>query len=204
MVAVKLIPHLLSWLGIVLVLMRGFPGRRSVVTASGISGFVIGVAGAFFLSRSFPGTVLFGAITSALGVSFLFLWGISVAAIYRSTGRVVAIVWVERLAESSLYAGSAAALAGMVAGGVSACRLPEIDGTVLAFVLLVLASGSLAYVLAFAALAAEKRLPAAITASPSGLTSAVVSLLLLLTEVWGVNHTEDSHSLRVFVRKVRQ
>lgn len=178
MVAVKLIPHLLSWFGIVLALLRGFPGRRSVVTASCISGFVIGVAGAFFLSRSFPGTVLFGTITSALGVSFLFLWGISVAAIYRSTGRVVAIVWVERLAESSLCAGSAAALAGMVAGGVSACRLPEIDGTVLAFVLLVLASGSLAYVLAYAALALEKRLPAAITVSPSGLTTAVVALLL--------------------------
>ena len=46
MVALKLIPQLLSWIGIVLVLLRGFPGRRSIVTAASISGFVIGLAGA--------------------------------------------------------------------------------------------------------------------------------------------------------------
>ena len=38
MVAVKLIPHLLSWAGIVLVLLRGFPGAAVVVTAASTSG----------------------------------------------------------------------------------------------------------------------------------------------------------------------
>jgi hypothetical protein len=71
MVAMKLIPQILSWIGIVLVLLRGFPGRRSIVTTTSISGFVIGVAGAFILFRSFPGTIPFGIIKSALGISFL-------------------------------------------------------------------------------------------------------------------------------------
>ncbi|HEY5521670.1 MAG TPA: hypothetical protein VIK21_00680, partial [Desulfuromonadaceae bacterium] len=75
MVAVKLIPHILAWVGIVLVLLRGFSGRRSVVTVASISGFVIGVVGAFTLFRLFPGTIPFGIVKSALGVSFLFLWG---------------------------------------------------------------------------------------------------------------------------------
>jgi hypothetical protein len=178
MVAVKLIPHILSWFGIVLVLLRGFPGRRSVVTATSISGFVIGVAGTFILFGSFPVTVPFGIIKSALGVSFLLLWGIAVAAIYRSTGRGVTILWVERLVNTSLCAGSVAALAGMVAGAMCACRLPATDSTALVFAVLVLASGALAYALAHAALAIEKRLPDSFTVSPTGMPTAVVALLL--------------------------
>jgi uncharacterized membrane protein len=178
MVAVKLIPHLLSWFGIVLVLLRGFPGRRSVVTMTSISGFVIGVVGAFILLRSFPVTLPFGIIKSALGVSFLLLWGISVAAFYFSTGLGVTILWVEKLVKTSPCAGIVAAMAGMVAGAVCSCRLPATDSTVLVFVLLVLASGTLAYVLAYAAMAIEKRLPDSFTVSLSGIPAAVVALLL--------------------------
>jgi len=178
MVAVKLIPHILAWVGIVLVLLRGFSGRRSVVTVASISGFVIGVVGAFTLFRLFPGTIPFGIVKSALGVSFLFLWGISVAAIYRSTGRGVTIVWLERLVNTSLCAGIVAAMSGIVAGAVCSCRLPATDSTVLVFIVLVLASGALAYALAYAALALEKRLSVSFTVSPSGMAAAVVALLL--------------------------
>jgi|GEM_PF-725709 len=174
----KLIPHLLSFFGIVLVLLRGFPGRRSVVMVTSVSGFVIGVVGAYILSRSFPVTVTFGIIKSALGVSFLLLWGISVVAIYRSTGRGVTIFRVERLVSTSLGAGMFSAMAGVVAGAVCACRLPSTDSTALAFILLVLASGTLSYILAYAALAIEKRLSDAFTVSPSGMLTAVVALLL--------------------------
>lgn len=178
MVAVKLIPHLLSWVGIVLVLLRGFPGRRSVVTATSISGFVVGVAGAFILFRSFTGTIPFGIIKSALGVSFLFLWGISVAAIYRSTGRGVTIFRGERLVNSSLCAGVVASMAGIVAGAVCTCRLPGTDNNTLAFVFLALAAGALAYALVYAALTIEKLLPASFKVSQSGMLAAVVALLL--------------------------
>ena len=178
MVAVKLIPHILAWVGIVLVLLRGFSGRRSVVTVASISGFVIGVVGAFTLFRLFPGTIPFGIVKSALGVSFLFLWGLSVAAIYRSTGRGVTIVWLERLVNTSLCAGIVAAMSGIVAGAVCSCRLPATDSTVLVFIVLVLASGALAYALAYAALALEKRLSVSFTVSPSGMAAAVVALLL--------------------------
>jgi len=174
MVALKLIPQLLSWIGIVLVLLRGFPGRRSIVTAASISGFVIGVAGDFILFRSFPGTIPFGIIKSALGVSFLLLWGISVATIYRSTGQGVTISWGERLVNTSICAGTGALLTGIIAGAVCACRIPAPDGNLPALLFLVLVAG----ILTFFALAVEKMLPASLTVSPSGMLAAVVTLLL--------------------------
>lgn len=178
MVAVKLIPHILSWAGIVLVLLRGFPGRRSVVTLTSISGFVIGVTGTFILLRSYPGTISFGIVKSVLGVSFLFLWGISVAVIYRSTGRGVSIFRGERLVNTSLCAGVVACLASMVAGAVCACRLPATDSTALTFILLALAAGALAYTLAYAALAFDKLLSPSYTVTLTGMLVAVVALLL--------------------------
>jgi uncharacterized membrane protein len=174
MVAVKLIPQLLSWVGIVLVLLRGFPGRRSAVTATGLTGFVTGVAGAFILFRSFPVTIPFGIVKSALGVSFLFLWGISVAAIYRSSGRGVTISRGEQLVNTPVCAGAGALLTGITAGAICVCRLPGPDGNLPALLLLVLVAG----ILTFFALAVEKMLPASLTASPSGMLAAVVALLL--------------------------
>jgi len=174
MVAVKLIPQLLSWVGIVLVLLRGFPGRRPIVTATSLSGFVVGVAGAIILFRSYPGSIPFGIIKSTLGVSFLLLWGISVAAIYRSTGRGVTISWGERLVNTSICAGAGALLTGIIAGAVCACRIPGPDGNLPALLFLVL----VAAILTFFALAVEKMLPASLTVSPSGMLAAVVALLL--------------------------
>lgn len=172
MVALKLVPQLLAWVGIVLVLLRGFPGRRSVVAAASLAGLVIGVAGAFILFRSFPGTVPFGIIKSALGVSFLLLWCISVAAIYRSTARGVAISWGERFVSTSIGAGAGTLLTGIVAGSVCASRIP--DGNLPALLFLVLIAG----ILTFFALAVEKMLPASLTVSPAGVLAAVVALLL--------------------------
>ncbi|HEX2769358.1 MAG TPA: hypothetical protein VHN12_08720, partial [Geobacteraceae bacterium] len=168
MVAVKLIPHLLSWVGIVLVLLRGFPGPRPVVAAMGSAGFVVGVAGAFILFRSFPGEIPFGLIKTALGVSFFLLWGISVAAIYRSTSRDVQLTQEERFANTSLCAGAVALAAGMIAGAVCTCKLPGFDSTaaqLLAFAFLALA----AVALAFTVLGVEKLLPPSFKVSKSGM-----------------------------------
>jgi hypothetical protein len=178
MVAVKLIPHILAWVGIVLILLRAFPVRHSVVTVTSIAGFVVGVTGSFIMFCSFPGTILYGIIRSALGVSFLFLWGISVVVIYHSTGRGVTIGWLERLFNMSLCAGIAASLASLVAGAICSCTLPATESNVMLFILLALAAGTLGYALAFAALAIEKRLPASFPISPSGMLLAVVALLL--------------------------
>ncbi|GAM08032.1 hypothetical protein OR1_00302 [Geobacter sp. OR-1] len=174
MVAVKLIPQLISWFGIVLVLLRGFPGLRSVVTTTSISGFAIGVSGAFFMFRSLPAAIPFGAVKSALGVSFLLLWGISVAAIYRSTGRRVTISSGARLVNTSIGAGTGAVLAGIITGLVCACRISGTDGNFPKLLFLVLIAGILTVI----ALAVEKRLPASLTVSPSGMLTAVVALLL--------------------------
>lgn len=172
--AVKLIPHLLAWVGIVLILMRGFSGRRAIVTASGISGFIIGVAGTYLLFRFVPGTPPFGIIKSVLGVSFLLLWGTSVAALYRSTGRKMTASWSERLVNTSICAGVSAFLTGIVAGSVCTCSLPASDGTLPALLLLVL----VAVILAYLALAVEKMLPDSLKVSQAGMLTAVVALLL--------------------------
>lgn len=178
MATVKLIPHILAWAAIVLVLLRAFPRHRSVVRSAGISGFILGVAGFCILFRSYPGTLPFGIIKSALGVSFLSLWGISVAAIYRSTGRGESLLPGERLVNTSFFAGIVACLASMVAGAVYACRLPAADSNPPTLILLVLSAGILAYILACVSLSLEKLLPPSCTVSKPGMLAAVVGLLL--------------------------
>lgn len=169
----KLIPHLLSWFGIVLVLLRGFPGRRSVVATASIAGFAIGVVAAFMLFRSYPGDLSFGIIRDVVGGVFLLLWGIAVAAIYHSTVREFQLIRGEKLVNAPVFAGAVALLSGITAGAVCACRLPITSDTTLALLLLVLAAGALA----IAALAAEKMLPSSLTVSHPGLMAAVVALL---------------------------
>jgi len=143
-----------------------------------MAGFVIGVVGAFILLGSFPGSFSFGIIKSALGVSFLLLWGVSVATIYLSTGRRAAISGGGRFVNTKLGAGVVSGLAGIVAGAVCACRLTGTGGNALAVVLLALAAGALAYALVFAARAVDRLLPASFTVSMSGMLAAVVALLL--------------------------
>jgi hypothetical protein len=174
MIAVKLIPQLLSWAVIVVVLLRGFPGRRLLVTTAVSAGFVTGASGVVFLSGSFPGNLAFAIIKSALGVSFLCLWGIAVVAIYRSTGRGKTSIRGERLVTTPLVAGSCSAMAGLVAGAVSGCRLLGADSSPLHVISLVLAAGALAY----AARITEKLLPAPFRISLAGMLTAVVALLL--------------------------
>ena len=178
MIAVKLIPHLLAWAGIVLVLLRGFPGRRSVVMAAGIAGLVIGVTGTVILLRLFSGTLPYTVIKSVLGGCFLLFWGGAVTALYRSNGRSVTLFQGERLLNSSLCAGALSGLAAMVAGAVCSCRLPAAGSSIIFIVLLALATASLAYVLTYASLLVERRLSTSFKVSPLGMLAAVVSLLL--------------------------
>lgn len=179
MIAVKLIPHILSWAGIVLVLLRGMPGRRSVVMLTSIAGVVTGVAGAYILFRIYPGAIPFGIVRSALGVSFLLLWGGAVAAVYRASGRGTAILWGERRDDTRFRAGITAFSASMTAGAICACRLPVMDGSALTFIVLVLAAGAVAYALAHAVLFVDERwLSASFTVAPLGMLAVAVSLLL--------------------------
>ena len=174
----KLIPHILSWLGIVLVLLRAFPGRRSVVMTASISGAVIGMTGTAILLRSFSGILPYTVIKSLLGFSFFLFWGISVAAIYLRSGRNAAVSGGASFFSSSLCAGVISGLAAMLAGAVCSCKLPAIDGSTLFIVFLTLAPVTLAYAVAYTALALEKRLSNSFTVSPAGIPTAVVALLL--------------------------
>ena len=174
-VAAKLIPHLLCWAGMVLVLARGFSGRRPVLAPAATAGFATGVAAAFFLFRGLPGEVTYGIIRGVVGGEFLLLWGVSVAALYRSGARDFQPAPGERLLGAPLFAGCAAFAAGVPAGAIGACRLSASSQHPLAYLLLALGAGALA----FAARAAEKRLPSWCTVSRTGCMAAVVALLIL-------------------------
>jgi len=169
----KMIPQLLSWVAMVLVLLRTFSGNRPVAAAAGIVGFAGGVAGMQVLFHASSAELAIGVVKSAVGVGFLLLWGVSVAAIYRSTGRNIP-AWGKGFAHTRLFAGIVALAAGLLMGGVTACRVAGADAGAMACLLSALAAA----VLAGAMLAVEKRLPQAFTVSPAGLTAAVVALLL--------------------------
>ena len=176
--ALKLIPHLIAWFGIVLIMLRGFSGRRSAVLLAGIFGFVIGVAGTLILYRSYPGSITFGVVKSTLGISFILLWGSSVFAIYRSTGRGKDPSRGERLVSASSTACAVSCLASIVAGAVCACKLSSFaTGGAIATVSLLLMLVSCC-ALAYAALAFEKRLPEPFRVSPAGMLAIVTALLL--------------------------
>lgn len=178
MVVVKLIPQLLALGGIVLVLLRGVPGRRTVVMTTSICGFVIGVAGVLIMFRSLSGEITIGIIKSALGASFLFLWCISVIAIYRITGRGETNFRGERFVNTSFGAGGFSSLACILAGAVCACRLQETSNNILTLLILVLSAAALAYFLTYVAMFIEKLVPSSFKVSLSSMLAAVVSLLL--------------------------
>ncbi len=175
----KMIPHILASFGIALVMFRGFSGRRSVVALTSIAGFVAGAAGAVVLFRVYRGTIPFGVIKTALGSGFLILWGVAVGVMYRSTGRGTAFIGGERFVDSSYYAGICTVISSMVAGAICMSRLPVADSSVLKVAVFVFGGGVLACGVVFAAKILEKRLPAAVTVTQSGMLAAVMAFLLM-------------------------
>jgi hypothetical protein len=177
MAALIIVPQLIAWTIIVLVLQRGMPGRCRAVTLGAGIGFALGVAGVLVMNRFLPGKVPLGMIKTALGVSFFFLWTVSVAAIYRSNVRDFPLPRWGRFVDTSLSAWAGATMAGMVAGSIIACRFPGFDSAAvqfLAFAALALAGA----LLTSAARVAERMLPSSIMVTPSALLAAVVALLL--------------------------
>jgi uncharacterized membrane protein len=177
MAILKLVPQLIAWTVMVLVLMRGIPGRRRTVTMAASAGFALGVGGYFVMFQSFPVTVPLGIIKTAVGASFFLLWAVAVGALYRSTVRDFPLFRMERFVETRFCAWSGPLLSGVVAGAICASRLPGFDSATV----LVLAFAALALVgvlLVVAARSAEQMLMPAIPVTPSSLLAAVVALLL--------------------------
>jgi hypothetical protein len=178
MAALKLIPQLLAWLALVVILMRGFPTHRRLTLGSSLVGFCAGLAGVLVLFGNFPSTVPSAAVRSLLGGSFLVFWGVSVASLYRSTGRA-------RLGESGkgflarpLGAGAVSFFFALTSGAVCAFRLPGAGGEsfpLLAPLLLALA----ACALVAAAVWCDRLLPPSITTTFPGTLAALVALCLL-------------------------
>ncbi len=173
----KLIPHIIVWFGVVVILLRGFSGRRSVVVVASGLGLLVGTVGVFAL-RSLPGLSPFIAIKSVLGVCFLLLWAVSVAASYRTADSGAAFPWGERFFSSSSGAGVVTVIVTLIAGGIAVCKFSGAETSALSFSLLALSAGSLAYFIAYAARFIEKRLPESFRVSQLGMVVSVIALLL--------------------------
>ena len=176
MQALKLLPQLLAWTALALVLLRGCPERRRLTAVAAGAGFAAGVLGVALLSQSLPAAP-YGVVRSLLGGSFLVLWVVSVAALYRSTGRGRSAGRSAGLLARPFATGSLSFFFALTAGGICACRLPAAGGDALPLVApLALALAGLALVAL--ALACERRIPASLTVSFPGLLAALVALLL--------------------------
>ncbi len=173
----KLIPQLIAWTIMVLLLLRGIPGRRRGVSLWAAGGFTMGVVGYALLARLASGTVPLGIIRCAVGGSFFLLWVVAVAAVYRSTVRDFPLVRVERFVESPFCAWGGGAIVGMVAGGISASLFPGSESGTVRF--LVFSTLALAGVLlVVVARKVEWRLAPSIGVTPSSLPAVLVALLL--------------------------
>jgi hypothetical protein len=173
----KLAPQLVCFAGIVLVLLRGFSGRRTLVAASCACGLLAGALAAVLLFRCYASAASLALIRDLVGASFLFLCAVSVSALYRGTGRAALQAEAAPAAAPPWRAGTGAALACFSAAAIMASRLPGVDAGApqLLALLLLLAAGAL---LILAALVLERKLPASFTAAPAGVAAAVVALLL--------------------------
>jgi len=177
MAFLKLVPQLIAWTVMVLVILRGIPGRRRTVTLVAMAGFTLGVAGYFVMFRSFPVKVPLGIIKTAEGAGFFLLWAVAVVALYRSTVRDFPLFRMERFVETRLCAWSGPLLSGVVAGAICASRLPGFDSATVQL-LIYAALALVGAALVVAAWSVEKLLTPSFPVTPSSLLAAVVALLL--------------------------
>jgi len=170
--ALKLIPLLLAWCGIVAALARYFFGRRTLLMISCASSFAGGVAGGNLLLTIFKGEIAFSAVKALTGACFLCLWVVALAAFYRVTGSGGQNIPGVQKKPYVFTATGLAFLAGLLAGAVSVCRLAP-QGVAPLFVL-----GVAGALLAAVAIGIERFVPAEITMTGEALLALIVSLLL--------------------------
>ncbi len=174
---VKLIPQLIAWTLMVILFLRGNPGRGRGALLPIASGFVLGSVGYVLLARLLPGAMPLNVIRNTVGAGFFALWGVAVTALYRSTVRDFPLLRVERFLETSWCARGGAILTGVIAGGISASLLNGLDNSSLqlAGVALLALAGVL---LAGVARPVERRLVPSVEVTPSSLLAALIALLL--------------------------
>src|SRR6185369_15694853 len=172
MSALKLIPLLLAWCGIVAPLARYCPARRTLLMISCASSFAGGAAGGNLLLTIFNGEIAYSVVKALAGACFLCLWVVALAAFYRVTGSGGQGTPVEH-EKAYVFTATALALpAGLLAGAICVCRLAP-QGVAPLFVL-----GVAGILLTAVAIGIERFVPADITMTGEALLVLIVSLLL--------------------------
>ncbi len=170
----KLIPHILAWVGMLLLLVRGCARQRRAVAMVGSGGFSCGMAAALVLSRLFTGNTSFDITKIVLGAGFFLFCGIAVTALYGSAGRSTEITVGERLTCSPIWAPAGAFVAGLLGGTICGFRFVAADAAVMILAALTV------FTLFWAPLVLlfDRKLPNSFVVSPSSLASAISGLLL--------------------------
>ena len=177
--ALKLIPLLLAWGGIVAALARRSAQHSPYTAAGSAMAFSFGVSGGAALLATLRGDLPYSVIKCATGGSFILFWAMAMAALYRSTGKTEQHVAAIPGRGSLPAALGAATVAGLLAGALSACRLLPQGGAIhLLPLLLLAAAGAL---LAAVAFAGNRIVPPMITLTDASLSAMVVSLLLFMS-----------------------
>jgi len=172
-IAVKLIPLGIGWVGILLVLLRGFSARRSLAASTACVGFTSGVAVAFWLVRLFPGDTPFTLVKLLLGAVLLAVWATAVTLLNRRCDHATAELRRREWSGSIFSCVGVASLSGVVAGIVSLFCFAASPQPF--YLYGALAAGAL--VIAVSLLAVEPRLPDYIVVSPAGMTAALAGFL---------------------------
>ena len=174
MVAVKLLPHILTWVVLQLLLVRGCPVQRRLVAVVGNLGFLCATITAFSLPRLFADNAVFTLLKISVAACFVLFWAIAVAALYQSTGRPGGYTLGSRLTGSAPLAGLCSLITGAIAGAICGVKFVAVDGTPMLFTALV----GVAVVLALLITSAERLLPVVFLVPPTALAASVSGLLL--------------------------
>jgi len=173
--ALKYIPLLLSWGGIVCALGRGFPLGSGTLAAICVAAFLAGTLMPLLLGVTVAITVIKGVVATGC-VAF---WLVAMAALYAATGTGASRErWSRSLHSRSAGIGSAL-LAGLLAGAAAACQIVPLGGAVQPMPLAVAALAGIA--VALLAARGERLIPGEFTLAGGALLALPLSFILLIT-----------------------
>lgn len=173
--AVKYIPLLLSWGGIVCALGRGFPLESGILAAVSAAAFLAGILMPLLLGV----TVVISVIKGVVATGCVAFWLVAMAALYAATGRGATGERRSRFLDSRSAGIASALLAGLLAGAATACQIIPLGGEMQPMPLAVAAMAGI--VVTLLAARGERFIPGEFTLGGGSLLALPLALILLLT-----------------------
>lgn len=172
--AVRYIPLLLSWAGIVCALGRGFPLGSGPLAGTCAAAFLAGT-----LVPLLGVALVIAVIKGVVATAFTLFWPVAMAALYGTTGTGAPGERRSRFLHSRTAGIVAALLSGLLAGAASVCQIFPLGGAVQPVSLAVVALAGIA--VALLAARCERYIPAGFTLRGGALLALTLAFILLIT-----------------------